>query len=89
MVENVFKVLLGQKLVTAVQLEEAIPSKGKPAKKRGPLSTIWVVRFVVNNKQVEILESMRGGPREWASLDKLNKWLRSNGIPKYEVKSNA
>jgi len=87
MTESVFRIMLDQKQIIAVHLDEAVPSKGKPAKRRGPASSIWVVRIVMGNGQVGILESARGGAREWASLDKLNKWLRGLGIDKYDVYS--
>lgn len=87
MKESVFRMMLDQKLITAVHLDEAVPSKGKPAKRQGPFSSVWVVRIVMGNGQVGILESARGGAREWASLDKLNRWLKGMGIAKYDVYS--
>ena len=87
MKESVFRMMLDQKLVTAVHLEEAVPSKGKPAKRLEPFTSIWIVRIVMGNGQDGVLESARGGAREWASLDKLNRWLRGLGIDKYDVYS--
>jgi hypothetical protein len=87
MTESVFRMMLEQKLITAVHLEEAVPSKGKPAKRQEPFTSIWIVRIVLGNGQDGILESARGGAREWASLDKLNRWLRGLGIEKYDVYS--
>lgn len=87
MIESVFRIMLDQNLIAAVHLEEAVPSKGKPAKRQEPFSSIWIVRIVMGNGQVGILESARGGAREWASLDKLNRWLRRLGIDKYDVYS--
>lgn len=42
------------------------------------------VKFLFNNQDT-FLESSRGGPREWASLDNLNKWFRTHSIFKYLI----
>lgn len=85
MIESVFKVLLEQQLIRDVQVREVLPTKGKPAKKEGGSSTVWIVKFGINDDQVAILEAVRGGAREWASLDNLTRWLKTHGVEEYRV----
>ena len=85
MIESVFKVLLEQQLIRDVQVQEVLPTKGKPAKKEGGSSTVWIVKLGINDNQAEILEAARGGPREWASLDNLTRWLKTHGIEEFRV----
>lgn len=85
MIESVFRVLLDQQLIREILVQEVIPTKGKPAKKEGGSSTVWIVRFGINNDQIAILEAARGGPREWASLDSLTRWLKIHEIEEYRV----
>lgn len=85
MVESVFRVLLDQHLIRDVQVQEVLPTKGKPAKKERGTSMVWIVKLSINDNQVEILEAARGGPREWASLDNLTRWLKTYGIEEYRV----
>ncbi len=88
MVESAFRELLSENSITDITVEEAFPSKGKPAKKRvggNASNTVWIVKIRLGEDKVFLLESARGGAREWASLDNLNKWLTSHGVPKYLV----
>jgi hypothetical protein len=84
MVENVFLNMHSEGLITNIRVEENLPSKGKPLQKETGSTSIWVVKFLFNNQDT-LLESSRGGPREWASLDNLNKWFRTHEIFKYLV----
>lgn len=85
MVESVFIDMLRKGIITNIGIEETIPSKGKPALKEVGAISVWIVRIILNNDEVLTLESARGGPREWASLDSLNKWLRSCDVSKYTI----
>jgi len=85
MVESVFIEMLQKGIVNQVMVNESLPSKGKPAKKIPGTSTVWTVRIGLNNGEIVMLESARGGNREWASLDNLTKWLRSLGVSQYSV----
>ncbi len=68
-----------------VFIQETLPIKGKPAQKKPGLRTVYIVKIALHGKEL-LLESSRGGPREWASLDKLAKWLKSYGIEDYSVR---
>lgn len=68
-----------------VIIQEALPAKGKPAQKNPGTRTVYIVRIALCEKEL-LLESSRGGPREWASLDKLAKWLKSYGVDDYTVR---
>lgn len=85
MVENVFNILIEQHLIREIQVQEVIPTKGKPAKMEGGSSTVWIVNLGINNDQIEVLEAARGGPREWASLDSLTRWLKAHGVEEYRA----
>ena len=85
MVESVFKVLLEQHLIRDVRVQEVLPTKGKPAKKELGTSTVWIIKLDINENQVDVLEAARGGPREWACLDNLSKWLKNHRIEEYRV----
>lgn len=85
MIENVFKVLIEQQIIKNVQVQEVLPTKGKPAKKEFGASTVWIIKLNINENQVDVFEAARGGPREWASLDNLSKWLKNHGIEEYHV----
>jgi hypothetical protein len=85
MVESVFMDMLRKGIITNVVIEETLPRKGKPALKKVGATAVWIVRIILNNAEVLTLESARGGPREWASLDSLNKWLRSCDVSKYTI----
>jgi len=85
MIENVFKVLIEQQLIRDIQVQEVLPTKGKPAKMEWGSSTVWIVKLGINDDQVAILEAVRGGAREWASLDNLTRWLKTHGVEEYRV----
>ncbi len=85
MQESVFKNFIQQNLITDIQVLETLPSKGKPAQKKISSTTVWIIKFFYGDNKVSVLESDRGGPREWASLDKLIRWLRACGVKKCEI----
>ncbi len=85
MTETVFKEVVKQGIHVQVFIQEALPIKGKPAQKKPGSRTVYIVKIALGEKEV-LLESSRGGPREWASLDKLAKWLKSFGIGDYTVR---
>jgi hypothetical protein len=84
MIESVFKNCLEQNIIESIEVQEVLPSKGKPARKITGSATVWIVKFAVGEKQMT-LESARGGSREWASLSNLDKWLKSCGIKSYVI----
>lgn len=82
MQEPVFKELLGLAAVREIRICPGPAFKGKPARQRSTTesnATIWRVLIGVGQKD-EFLEAARGGPREWASLDRLVAWLRDKGV---------
>lgn len=85
MLESVFKGLIHQKLITDIHVIEALPSKGKPAKKEVGSKSVWIVKSLYGDNQSELVEAARGGPREWASLDNLSNWLRACGVKEFQV----
>jgi len=85
MTESVFKEMLRNRVVSDVSVQEIIPSKGKPAKKADGSKTVWIVNVSLNDRRSLFLESARGGAREWASLDNLDKWLKSCGVERYSI----
>lgn len=84
MKESVFKEFVLQGIHMQVLIQEALPIKGKPAQKNPGSKTVYIVKIALEGKE-SLLESARGGPREWASLDKLAKWLKSLGIRNYTI----
>ncbi len=86
MLESVFKGLIQQSLISGIQVIEALPSKGKPAKKEVGSKSVWIVKSLYGDNQSDFLKSARGGPREWASLDNLSNWLRTCGVKEFKVK---
>lgn len=82
--ESAFKGILQQGIITHIEVAEALPSKGKPAQKELGSTTVWIVKIHLGGKEL-ILESTRGGPREWASLDSLDKWLKGHGVINYSI----
>ena len=85
MYENVLKAFLKQGLISEILVCETFPSKGKPAKKDLGTTTVWIIKCKFDNNQMSILEAARGGPREWASLDNLNNWLKECGVTNYTI----
>ena len=85
MIESVFKDLLQKNLITDIIVLRTVPSKGKPAQKQSGSKTVWIVSFSYGDSQQSVLEASRGGPREWASLSNLSKWLEDAGVEKYQV----
>jgi hypothetical protein len=85
MKESVFKELIREGVHLKVIIQESLPSKGKPAQKNLGSKTIYIVKIMLREKETP-LESARGGPREWASLDKLAKWLKTYGIVNYVIR---
>ncbi len=85
MQESVFKELLHQDLITDIHVTEALPNKGKPAQKTAGSTTVWTIKFYYGDSQSSLLEAVRGGPREWASLDSLSNFLRACGVERYQV----
>jgi len=82
--ESVLKEFVQQGIHMQVLIQEAFPIKGKPAQKNLGSKTVYIVKIVLGGKGT-LLESARGGPREWASLDKLAKWLKLFGIRNYTI----
>jgi hypothetical protein len=85
MQETAFRQLLQRRIIREVEVCETYPTKGKPARKDIGSTSVWVLKLFLNEHQFAYLESARGGPREWASLDNLNKWLRALGILHYQI----
>ena len=85
MTETALKEMLKQGIPMRVFIQETLPIKGKPAQKKPGSKTVYIVKITLSEKEL-LLESSRGGPREWASLDKLAKWLKSYGIGDYTVR---
>lgn len=74
--------MLSQELIQGVEVHEGSPSKGKALERGRP---IWTLVFTLMNGNQATFLSARGTPREWASLDTLNDWLKSTGISSYKV----
>ena len=85
MKETVLKELIKEGVHLKIFIQEALPSKGKPAQKNLGSKTIYIVKISLGEKESR-LESARGGPREWASLDKLAKWLKGHGVVDYTIR---
>lgn len=79
---DTFSEFLSQGLIRSISAHEAAPSKGKPLNGN---KNIWVLIVTLLNGNTFFLLSSRGSPREWASLDTLNDWLKSNGVSNYQV----
>lgn len=74
--------LLSQDLIKEIEVHETSPSKGKPLCGE---KNIWILLFTLSNGNRITLLSSRGTQREWASLDTLNDWLKTNGISSYKI----
>lgn len=85
MTETVLKGFIKQGIEPQVIVEEAIPSKGKPAQKSLGSTTVFIVNICLWEK-TSTIEASRGGPREWRDFNKLVKWLKSLGIHDYKVR---
>ncbi len=85
MKESGLKEFIKEGIPLKVFIKEVLPIKGKPSQKSPGSKTVYVVNISFGEKEV-ILESARGGPREWASLDKLSKWLKKYGIVNYTIR---
>jgi hypothetical protein len=82
MKQDTFIELWSQGLISSIAAQETMPSKGKSL---GLNRTIWVLMLTLSNGNITPLISSRGTPREWASLDTLNDWLKNIGISNYSV----
>ena len=85
MKESVLKEFIKQGVHLKVIIHKALPIKGKPSQKSPGSKTVYIVKISLGEKEV-ILESARGGPREWASLDKLSKYLKKYDIVNYIIR---
>jgi hypothetical protein len=85
MQENVFRLLAEKALMRQVNVVETRAVKGKPSQRSGGGGRVWTIEVELENGQKEALESSRGGLREWASLDNLNRWLATLGVVTYSV----
>jgi len=84
MKENAFKEIIQHGIIPSIVAQEAIPRKGKPAQKPPGSKTVYILIIRLGDKE-SILEAARGGPREWSSLDKLDQWLKANGISSFSI----
>jgi hypothetical protein len=75
--------LLVQGVITSVKVQNRVPTKGKAINVLNKL--VWSVSVVTISGGEMFLNSSRGSPREWASLDRLAIWLRSNGFHNFHV----
>lgn len=82
MKQDTFLELLAQGLIHLVTAKESEPSKGKSLD-GGKM--IWVLQVTLSNGNCSRLFSSRGSQREWASLDTLNEWLKTNGISNFQI----
>ena len=87
MKQDACQTMLSEGVVHSVIVRETEPSKGKPL--QGGTTSIWTVILQLNTGGEVAVEASRGGPREWASLDRLNAWLRSLGVSEYFVQHKA
>jgi hypothetical protein len=85
MTETVLREIVKQGIHMQFFIQETLPIKGKPAQEKPGSRTVYIVKIALGERE-SLLESSRGGPREWASLDKLAKWLKSYGIVNYTVR---
>jgi hypothetical protein len=70
---------------TIVRVRRTIQGGGFGDQERNPYT--WTVFFLVDGVWVS-LESARGMPREWGSLDKLEVWLRGMGFAFFWVRND-
>jgi hypothetical protein len=77
--EDVFRDMVGRSAVSFIGLRQVVAEKGKPAKAALGSAPVWAVQIEMGG-QVFDLEAARGGIREWASLDRLVRWLRQCGV---------
>lgn len=70
---------------TVVRVRRTIQGGGFGDQSRNPYT--WTVFFLVDGHWMS-LESARGMPREWGSLDKLEVWLRNNGFALFWVRND-
>ncbi|MDI9330926.1 MAG: hypothetical protein QM527_06395 [Alphaproteobacteria bacterium] len=87
MLDHVFRAFLESGAVTAITVVRASAQKGKPARRKGGRGMIWKVRVSVGERQM-YLEAVRGGAREWASLDSLCDWLELCGMHAFDLDIN-
>ena len=87
MKQDACQAMLSEGIVQNVLIRETEPSKGKPL--QGGTSSIWTITLQLNTGREVQVEASRGGPREWASLDRLNAWLRIMGVSEYHVQHKA
>ena len=84
MTETVLKELISQGVEPQVTVEEAIPSKGKPAQKALGSTTVFIVKIRLRDKE-SVIESSRGTQREWSDFNTLVKWFKAMGIHDYKA----
>lgn len=70
---------------TVVRVRRTIQGGGYGDQDRNPYT--WTVFFLVDDHWMS-LESARGMPREWGSLDRLEVWLRSVGFAFFWVRND-
>ncbi len=70
---------------TVVRVRRTIQGGGYGDQDRNPYT--WTVFFLVDEQWMS-LESARGMPREWGSLDRLEVWLRSVGFAFFWVRND-
>ncbi len=70
---------------TVVRVRRTIQGGGFGDQDRNPYT--WTVFFLVDNLWMS-LESARGMPREWSSLDRLEVWLRQKGFAFFWVRND-
>lgn len=70
---------------TVVRVRRTIRGGGFGDQNRNPYT--WTVFFLVDGLWMS-LESARGMPREWGSLDNLESWLRANGFAFFWVRND-
>ena len=70
---------------TVVRVRRTIQGGGYGDQNRNPYT--WTVFFLVDGLWMS-LESARGLPREWGSLDKLEVWLRGQGFAFFWIRND-
>ena len=68
-----------------VRVRRTIQGGGFGDQDRNPFT--WTVFFLVDNQWMT-LESARGLRREWSSLDRLETWLRDQGLGYFWVRND-
>ena len=86
MKQDAFIELIKSSNTISIEVIETHPTKGKPLDKS---SNVWIVSVILPCGSKLALTSSRGGVREWASLDRLNSWLREYGINEYSIHSKG